>query len=129
MATISNILKSIFKAPRFFLVTWVIVIIANQLFIFRGCFAVYCLLAALPHTSVIAGLITYFYRKDKSKENVKSSATLNPPATQKEKDNGIKCPNCGSPMIIRKAQRGRFAGSEFFGCSKYPQCKGIVNIE
>lgn len=34
-----------------------------------------------------------------------------------------KCPTCESPMVLR---HGRFG--PFLGCSKYPECKGIVNI-
>lgn len=34
-----------------------------------------------------------------------------------------KCPNCGSEMKVR---HGRFGA--FLGCTKYPDCKGIVNI-
>lgn len=33
------------------------------------------------------------------------------------------CPTCQSPMILR---HGKFG--PFLGCSKYPDCKGIVNI-
>lgn len=33
------------------------------------------------------------------------------------------CPTCGSPMILRHGKYGAF-----LGCSKYPECKGIVNI-
>ena len=33
------------------------------------------------------------------------------------------CPKCGSPMTLR---HGRFG--PFLGCSRYPECKGIVNI-
>lgn len=33
------------------------------------------------------------------------------------------CPDCGSPMKVR---HGRFGA--FLGCSRYPDCKGIVNI-
>lgn len=33
------------------------------------------------------------------------------------------CPNCGSPMTVRHGRYGAF-----LGCSKYPECKGIVNI-
>ena len=33
------------------------------------------------------------------------------------------CPLCASPMVLRF---GRFG--PFLGCSKYPECKGIVNI-
>ncbi|MCM5570051.1 topoisomerase DNA-binding C4 zinc finger domain-containing protein [Burkholderiaceae bacterium FT117] len=34
------------------------------------------------------------------------------------------CPRCGSPMRQRMARRGRNAGSYFWGCSRYPRCKG-----
>ena len=36
-----------------------------------------------------------------------------------------KCPNCGSPMAIR---RSRF-GSLFWGCTKYPRCQTALNID
>ena len=34
------------------------------------------------------------------------------------------CPACASPMVLRSARRGASAGSEFWGCTKYPACKG-----
>jgi len=36
---------------------------------------------------------------------------------------GIDCAKCGAPMHKRKGPRG-----EFYGCSKYPECKHIENI-
>jgi len=39
------------------------------------------------------------------------------------------CPKCGSEMILRTAKRGENQGGNFWGCSKYPECRGIVNIE
>ena len=36
------------------------------------------------------------------------------------------CPKCGRPMVRRTARRGANAGSEFWGCSEYPRCRGIV---
>ena len=39
------------------------------------------------------------------------------------------CPKCGSPMVIRKATRGKNSGCEFYGCSKYPNCKGTLRIQ
>lgn len=41
----------------------------------------------------------------------------------------MKCPKCGSEMVIRTAKRGWNQGSQFYGCSNYPRCKGIVNID
>ena len=34
------------------------------------------------------------------------------------------CPNCGELMVLRTARRGANAGSQFYGCSRYPQCRG-----
>lgn len=38
------------------------------------------------------------------------------------------CPRCSSRMVRRKARRGRWAGRDFWGCSRYPQCRGTRNI-
>lgn len=40
-----------------------------------------------------------------------------------------KCPRCGARMIKRMATKGVNAGKEFYGCSKYPNCKSIIKIE
>jgi len=34
------------------------------------------------------------------------------------------CPKCGSAMVIRTARRGTNAGNQFWGCTKFPTCKG-----
>jgi hypothetical protein len=39
-----------------------------------------------------------------------------------------QCPRCGAPMIKRTASKGNNAGNEFWGCSNFPNCHGIVNI-
>ena len=36
-----------------------------------------------------------------------------------------KCPKCGAPMVLRTAKKGSSIGNQFYGCSKFPQCKGI----
>ena len=38
------------------------------------------------------------------------------------------CPQCGQPMVFRTAQRGARAGSRFWGCSRYPSCRGTVEV-
>ncbi|MDR1757461.1 MAG: hypothetical protein LBR51_00660 [Bacteroidales bacterium] len=32
-------------------------------------------------------------------------------------------------MVIRKVKSGKNEGAEFWGCTGYPECKGVVNIE
>ena len=41
----------------------------------------------------------------------------------------ILCPKCGAPMVKRTARKGPRAGKPFYGCSNYPKCRGIVNLE
>jgi restriction system protein len=49
-----------------------------------------------------------------------SAATLNPNVDP-------SCPKCGSDMVKRMAKKGERAGQLFWGCSRYPSCKGIIN--
>ncbi len=37
------------------------------------------------------------------------------------------CPKCGSAMARRTAKRGANAGKQFWGCSQYPTCNGVLN--
>lgn len=39
------------------------------------------------------------------------------------------CPQCGSAMVLRMAKQGANKGGQFWGCSHYPQCKGILNAD
>ena len=36
------------------------------------------------------------------------------------------CPKCARPMVRRTARRGANAGGEFWGCSEFPRCRGMV---
>ena len=39
------------------------------------------------------------------------------------------CPRCSSTMIKRVARKGGNAGNAFWGCSSYPQCRGVRAID
>jgi restriction system protein len=51
-------------------------------------------------------------------------AAMPPPAAA----NSTACPTCGKPMVLRTAKKGDRAGTQFWGCSQYPACRGIRNI-
>jgi len=36
----------------------------------------------------------------------------------------IKCPNCGKPMVLRTSKKG----TQFLGCSGYPDCKTAMSL-
>ena len=50
-------------------------------------------------------------------ENIKSDQT-----------DTLICPNCGGKLVLRTAKRGANIGSQFYGCSNYPNCKYTRNI-
>lgn len=59
-----------------------------------------------------------------------SGETVSPAAPSAADDSTvILCPKCKAPMILRKAVKGPNAGNEFYGCSNYPKCRGIVQVK
>lgn len=58
-----------------FFTIWGIILVLNQVFIFGGCFAPYCLLAALPHTGIIAFFVAIFFIED-NKQSFNSSSNM-----------------------------------------------------
>lgn len=54
-----------------------------------------------------------------------------------EAGNTPKCPDCGLPMVVKMNRHhttdsrflGRPTGGKFWGCSDYPNCKGVINIK
>jgi four helix bundle suffix protein len=45
-------------------------------------------------------------------------------ATERQDSRLPDCPSCGKPMVMRSARKGKTPGSQFWGCSTYPACKG-----
>ena len=41
----------------------------------------------------------------------------------------LPCPQCGKLMVLRRARQGPRAGSQFWGCSAYPQCQGTRQLD
>lgn len=39
-----------------------------------------------------------------------------------------KCPACGGLMALRTAKAGKTPGSQFWGCTGYPECKGTLPV-
>lgn len=62
--------------------------------------------------------------------------TAQPPATpqpiqpppprerQPKQSSKVKCPICGGSMSLRTARVGKNAGGKFWGCKRFPRCKG-----
>jgi four helix bundle suffix protein len=39
------------------------------------------------------------------------------------------CPDCSKVMVLRTARQGKQSGSQFWGCSGYPECRGTRRLE
>lgn len=44
---------------------------------------------------------------------------------QPEDETSPACPKCGSLMVQRVAQQGSQAGNRFWGCTRFPTCRGV----
>lgn len=38
------------------------------------------------------------------------------------------CPKCGALTVLRTAKGGQAPGSQFWGCTRYPDCKGTIPV-
>lgn len=66
-------------------------------------------------------VIKKLVRRNERNQSVSDSY---PPTTSSSREIGISCPECGAPMVKRTARKGSNAGSKFWGCSRFPECRG-----
>ncbi len=59
-----------------------------------------------------------FLKEVKAKEKLEKATNLG------SAPENIKCPKCGSPMIIKLSR-----GGKFYSCSKYPDCDGALMLD
>ena len=59
-----------------------------------------------------------FSKEVKSKEKLEKATNLG------EAPENIKCPKCGSSMIIKLSKNGKF-----YSCSRYPDCDGALKLD
>jgi restriction system protein len=39
------------------------------------------------------------------------------------------CPKCGVPMVLRSSKKVGAVGNAFWGCSKFPGCRGVLKVD
>jgi restriction system protein len=67
------------------------------------------------------------------KQAKQAMATAKPPVAkqpmaQPSGNVAPSCPQCGAEMVKRTARKGGNAGGEFWGCSKFPTCRGVRQL-
>jgi len=53
----------------------------------------------------------------------RQAAPVSPKSTEFQRE-APTCPACGKTMVLRTARRGEKDGSQFWGCSSFPSCRG-----
>ncbi|PTQ70316.1 helix-hairpin-helix domain-containing protein [Pseudomonas sp. GV071] len=77
---------------------------------------------AIPTPAVVTIDIPKKTTVQPSRSSTQPSSSSSVGSTRSTASN--RCPNCGASMVRRTARKGRNAGNQFWGCSKYPACKG-----
>ena len=62
------------------------------------------------------------------KAATKEASIIEPVEASIGSDNTPACPKCNGEMVKRVAKKGQQQGQTFFGCSQFPKCRGVVNI-
>ncbi len=62
-------------------------------------------------------------------KSVRTPASTNVATEESESGNANReaapaCPRCGEPMVLRTSRRGTGTGSQFWGCTTFPRCRG-----
>lgn len=80
-------------------------------------------------------MLTLARQRDRQGENFEKSGGFREKLTtarveaRAKEESAPDCPECGKPMKRRKAKTGPNAGKEFWGCTAYPNCKGVRPME
>lgn len=53
----------------------------------------------------------------------------NPVKKLSKTEKRVRCPRCRSSMRIRIAKKGKNIGNKFYGCSKFPRCRGTKELK
>lgn len=62
-------------------------------------------------------------KEEKTNENLTPKENISK-GIEEEKKKRVRCPRCRSYMVIRTVKKGKNIGSKFYGCTKYPRCRG-----
>lgn len=89
--------------------------------------------ALLPLTNADDALkqqhIDQITRKNKKEEHPQNQPKKASAELPYEVESTEICPRCGAALILRTAKKGANAGKQFYGCSAFPKCRYIKNIE
>ena len=69
--------------------------------------------------------------EESTTENIGDKNEINENIRPEEKNINEKmiCPRCGAEMVLRTAKKGDNVGRKFYGCSSFPKCRYVRDLE
>lgn len=90
-----------------------------------NCLITLCLKINAMLTSMLTAQLRDFKNHGGFTENM-TAERLETRRLQSVGEQAHVCPKCGKPMVRRTQIKGQMQGREFWGCSDYPKCNGIL---
>jgi four helix bundle suffix protein len=84
-------------------------------------------IAALEADFIAEGGYSEQLATERLKQRKRNQTDRSDPADQTDLE-PPPCPKCGSLMVLRTAKSGKTPGSQFWGCTGYPECKGTTPL-
>jgi len=68
------------------------------------------------------------YSEQLATERLRKRRLDQSPGAERGEPAAPACPQCGGLMALRTAKAGKAPGSQFWGCTQYPECKGTQPV-
>ena len=97
-----------------------------------------CLICLIHQANYLLDRLVTRLEQDIIKEGGYREQLTNARLAERDRQKGLpvvpkeevpNCPKCSKPMRLRTARQGGNAGSQFWGCSGYPNCKGTKKYQ
>jgi restriction system protein len=85
-------------------------------------------IAALEGAFIEGGGYSEQLATERLRQRVKDRTERSDPTDRTDMPQPPRCPKCGGLTALRTAKAGKTPGSQFWGCTSYPACKGLVPL-
>lgn len=85
-------------------------------------------IAALETAFIEGGGYSEQLATERLRKRQKDQTDRSDPTDQTDLKQPPPCPQCGRLMALRTAKTGKNTGSQFWGCTGYPDCKGTTPV-
>ena len=85
-------------------------------------------IAALEQAFIGGGGYSEQLATERLRQRRQEQPTHSAPSARPDLQQPPPCPKCGALTTLRSAKGGQTPGSQFWGCTRYPDCKGTIPV-